>query len=170
MVNDLLVILPISLLGWVLYSAYCLALNYQIARIVGVPLVVIPISPENVLWIIAGNYLIPLFKRLPFGNGTFTRFNRHGWQTSDNGKAHLELGDAFITVTPGKNWLYVCNAEALTDIFRRGSDFPRNLETIGKTSPASLHNIDFTSCRVNLVMPEMLNVFGPNVSTVSQSQ
>ena len=77
MVNDLLVILPISLLGWVLYSAYCLALNYQIARKVGVQLVVIPISLENVLWIIARNYLIPLFKRLPFGNGTFTRFNRH---------------------------------------------------------------------------------------------
>lgn len=170
MVNHLLATLPISLVGWVLYSAYCLALNYQIARKVGVPLVVIPISPENVLWIIAGNYLIPLFKRLPFGNGTFTRFNRHGWQTSDNGKAHLELGDAFITVTPGKNWLYVCNAEALTDIFRRGSDFPRTLEIIGKTSLARLHNIDLTSCRANLVMPEMLNVFGPNVSTVSQPQ
>lgn len=140
MANSLLVTLLMSLVGWVLYCAYCLALNYQSARKVGVQLVVIPISPENILWIIIGKYLIPLFERLPFGNGTFTRFNRHGWQTRDNGKAHLDLGDAFITVTPGKNWLYVCNAEALTDIFRRGSDFPRTLESVGKTSLARFHS------------------------------
>lgn len=132
MANNLLVTLLMSIFGWVLYCAYCLALNYQVARKVGVPLIVIPISPENVLWIIVGKYLIPLFKCVPFGNGSFTRFNRHGWQTSDNGKAHLDFGDAFITVTPGKNWLYVCNAEALTDIFRRGSDFPRTLEIVGR--------------------------------------
>ena len=140
MVNNLLVTLLIFPVGWVLYCAYCLALNYQIARKVGVSLVVLPISPENYLWILIGKYLTPLFERLPFGNGTFTRFNRHGWQTNDNGRAHLDLGDAFITVTPGKNWLYVCNAETLTDIFRRGSDFPRALEISGEIVFSRLHS------------------------------
>lgn len=103
MASNLLVTLILSVVSWALYYAYCLAVNYQTARKVGVPLLVLPISPQNVLWIIVGKYLIPLFKRLPFGNGTFTRFNYHGWQSNDHGKAHLELDDTFITVTPGKN-------------------------------------------------------------------
>lgn len=111
-----------------------------------------------------------IVQSLPVGNGTFIRFNRHGSQTNDRCRAHQDLDDAFITMKPGMNLLYVCNAEALTDIFRRGSDFPRTLEIIGETSVAGLHIYHFTSCRADLIMPEMLNVFGPNVSTVPQPQ
>lgn len=119
--------------AWLLYTLWCLGLNYWIARMVGVPLVVIPISPENVLWIILGKYLLPYIELLPFGNGTFTQFCCWGWQTSDNGKAHLKFGDAFIAVTPGKNWLYLCNPEAVLDVFQRGLDFLRKVETVGTT-------------------------------------
>jgi cytochrome P450 len=55
-------------------------------------------------------------------------------------KAHQELGDAFIFVTPGKNWLQICNAETLADMFARKTEFTRPTE-----------------------MLEMLNVFGPNL-------
>lgn len=133
MVIHILTTLLLPPAAWLLYTVWCIVFNYRIARRVGVPIVVIPISPENLLWIIVGKYLLPYFERLPFGNGTFTRFCRYGWQISDNGRAHRELGDAFITVTPGKNWLYVCNPEAVLDIFQRGSDFPRKVEIVGTT-------------------------------------
>lgn len=133
MAHHVLFTLFLPPVAWLLYTLWCIGVNYRIARMVGVPLVVIPISPENVLWIILGKYLLPYIELLPFGNGTFTRFCRWGWQTSDNGKAHLELGDAFIAVTPGKNWLYLCNPEAVLDVFQRGLDFPRKVETVGTT-------------------------------------
>ena len=41
------------------------------------------------------------------------------------------MGDAFVVVTPGRNWFYLCNAEALTDVFQRRSDSSRPLEIFG---------------------------------------
>ena len=119
--------------AWVLYSWYCLLMNYLIARKIGVPLVVIPISHENPLWMIVDKKVfIPLFERLPFGSGNFTRYNWRGWEFADKNRSHLGMGDAFVVVTPGRNWLYLCNAEALMDIFQRRADFPRPLEIFGK--------------------------------------
>jgi hypothetical protein len=77
-------------------------------------------------------FFIPLFERLPFGSGNFTRFNWRGWEFQDKFRSHAEMGDVFMVVTPGRNWLYVCNAEALTEIFQRRADFPRPLEIFGK--------------------------------------
>lgn len=168
MANNLPVTLIMLVVSWIIYCAYCLALNYRIARKVGVALIVILISLDNVVWIIIEKYFIPLFKRLPFENGIFTRVNRHDWQANDYDKAHLNLDDAFITVTPEKNWLYVCNAETLTEILRRGSNFPRALEIVGEIVFARLQNSTRTVIRANKATPEMLNVFGPSVSTVSK--
>ena len=119
--------------AWILYGWYCLLLNYLVARKIGVPLVILPISHENPLWMIVDKTFIPLFKSLPFGSGTFTRYNWRGWEFEDKNKSHLELGDVFIAVTPGKNWLYLCNAEALLDVFHRRADFSRPLELLGRS-------------------------------------
>ncbi|KAH7329695.1 cytochrome P450 [Stachybotrys elegans] len=50
-------------------------------------------------------------------------------------------------VTPGGNSLYICNPDSLMEIFKRRSDFPRPLQLF-----------------------ELLNVFGPNLSTVEGHQ
>ncbi|KAI9718838.1 MAG: hypothetical protein M1828_006527 [Chrysothrix sp. TS-e1954] len=132
----------------VLYNYYCLLLNYVAARKIGIPMVVIPISPENPLWMIVDKRIfIPLFERIPFGTGNFTRYNWRGWEIKDRNKSHLELGDIFIAVTPGRNFLHLCNAEALVDVFQRRSDFPRPLEIF-----------------------EMVKVFGDNLSTTDGQQ
>ncbi|KAL2038881.1 hypothetical protein N7G274_008403 [Stereocaulon virgatum] len=137
-----------SVVGWVLYSWYCLFTNYLTACRIGVPLVIIPVSHENPLWMIVDKKIfIPLFERLPFGSGTFTRYNWRGWEFQDKNKSHLEKGDIFVVVTPGRNWLYLCNAEALLDVFQRRAEFPRPLELF-----------------------EMVNVFGPNLSTTDGQQ
>ena len=150
----------VPIVGWVLYSWYCLFINYLTARKIGVPLVIIPVSHENPLWMIVDKKIfIPLFERLPFGSGNFTRYNWRGWEFQDKNKSHLEKGDVFVVVTPGRNWLYLCNAEALLDVFQRRADFPRPLELFGRPQlPCNSPTM--------LTWPEMVKVFGPNLSTV----
>ncbi len=121
----------LALVAWTLFTLYCLALNYYQARKIGVPLVILPIDPGNPLWMTIDTKIIPFFKRLPFGSGNFTRFNWRGWELEDRFRAHVQLGDIFIFVTPGKNWVQICNAEALADIFHRRGDFVRPTEMLG---------------------------------------
>jgi len=56
---------------------------------------------------------------------------------------HWHLGDAVIHVSPGRNWLYVSDAEAVCELFRRSKDFDRPPDLL-----------------------KMLGVFGENISTV----
>ena len=117
---------------WAVYSCYCLWLNYRSARKIGIPLRIIPISHENPLWMLLDKkFFIPIIERIPFGSGNITRYNWRGWEVQDKNASHLEMGDVFMLVTPGRNWLYLCNAEALLDLFRRNVDFPRPLEIWG---------------------------------------
>jgi len=91
------------------------------------------------LWMVVDKKLfIPIFEKSPFGTGSFTRFNWHGWEFADKYRAHEEMGDPFMVVTPGRNWPYVCEPEALVEIFQRRSDFPRPREIFGRAGPISL--------------------------------
>jgi len=130
--------LPVSLacllipIGWLVYTCYCLFAIFWKDRHIGLPLRIIPISPENPLWMIVDkNVFIPIFERLPFGTGSFTRYIWRGWEFKDKAQSHLEMGDALVLITPGPNWFYLCNAEALADVFHRRVDFPRPLEIFG---------------------------------------
>lgn len=122
-----------------------LARNYREARKVGLPIIIVPISPENPIWMIHARYLLPIVQYIPFGNGYFTRFCHIGWEFDEKSRAHLELGDAFMFATPGKNWIYLCNADTAHDIIRRerSGEFARPGELVA-----------------------FLDVFGPNISTV----
>ncbi|CAD6445644.1 b9eaa774-2cf2-4e9f-826b-e6514ce54bdb [Sclerotinia trifoliorum] len=137
-------VIPVT--GWVLYVLYCLAVNYNLARKTGLPLVILPIDSGNPLWMAVDTKILPYFKNLPFTKN-FTRFNYRGWEIHDRFKAHQEIGDAFILVTPGKNWLQLCNAETLIDINARSREFTRPTEMLA-----------------------MLNVFGPNLGTTEGAQ
>lgn len=76
-------------------------------------------------------FFIPILKMLPFGSGNFTRYQRLGWEFDDRSKTHEELGDAYMAVTPGKNWLYICDHEAISDLLHRRNEFKRPLEILG---------------------------------------
>ncbi|KAI0395152.1 cytochrome P450 [Xylariaceae sp. FL0594] len=130
-------------IAWTVYSWTCLLLNYRSARKLGIPLRVLPISHGNPFWMLVDSRVVQLVRRLPSGDNSFTRYNWRGWEVGDRCRSHLEMGDVYMQVTPGKNWLYICNPDALLDMFRRRSDFPRPLEIY-----------------------ELLNIFGPNLSTV----
>ncbi|KAI4089759.1 MAG: hypothetical protein LQ339_008485 [Xanthoria mediterranea] len=135
---------PVALfLSFALYLLYGLLVNYTAARKTGLPLIVLPFDCGNPLWLIIDRKVAQLVRRIPFGPGTFTRFNWRGWEIWDRYRAHQQLGDAIFFVTPGKNYLQLCDAEAVSEIFQRRGDFPRPPEST-----------------------EMLNIFGPNVGTV----
>lgn len=33
-----------------------------------------------------------------------------------------------MVVTPGRNWIYLCNPEALVEVFKNNKEFPRPLK------------------------------------------
>lgn len=102
-----------------------------------------------------------IFRRIPFRSGTFTRFNWRGWEIVDRYRAHQQLGDAILFMTPGKHYLQLCNADAVSDIFQRRADFLRPPESAGKVL-AHTQLMDTHEGRL-----EILNIFGPNFGTVS---
>jgi hypothetical protein len=98
-----IVLVPIVL--FLLSTASNLARNYRIARKVGLPIIIVPISPENPLWMILGRYILPVVQYIPFGNGHFSRFCHIGWEFDEKSRAFLDFGDALMFATPGKNWI-----------------------------------------------------------------
>jgi cytochrome P450 len=140
------ILLPVVL--FVVSTAWSLLRNYAIARKVGLPIVIVPISPENPLWMLLARYILPILQYVPFGNGHFSRFCHIGWEFDEKARAHVEFGDAFMFATPGKNWIYLCDADAIHDIIKRerSGEFARPVELLA-----------------------MLDVFGPNISTMNGS-
>ncbi|KAK2611481.1 hypothetical protein N8I77_004817 [Diaporthe amygdali] len=101
------------------------------------------------MWMLVDKKVLDLVKKLPgmLGDNSFTRYNFRTWEMHDRCRSHHEMGDIFLTVTPGSNWLYIASPDALMDMFRRRSDFPQCIE----------HT-------------EMINVFGTNLGTVEGQQ
>ena len=110
-----------------------------------------------------GPYIDHVLSLFPFGSGSFTRYAHRGWDIRDRAKTFLELGDAFILVTTGKNWLYICNAETLTELLQRRSEFSRPLEIMGKYDGFIFYSLDRVANES--VAVAVLDVFGPNLST-----
>ncbi|KAL4940854.1 cytochrome P450 [Aspergillus oleicola] len=95
-------------------------------------------------------YSVPLIffvlDRPPFEFGRVNHYGRRTWRFMDKAQSHLRMGDAWAVVTPSEVFVYICDAEATTDILARRSDFVRPLE-----------------------LYTLLNVFGPNVATTAGS-
>ncbi|KAL9083084.1 MAG: hypothetical protein Q9165_008663 [Trypethelium subeluteriae] len=134
-----IIFLPI---GWLLYNGYCLFCNFIKVSGLGLPCIVSPVTPENPLWIAFQTAFGAALRYFPFDATSFTRHIRLGWEFHDRYQTHTRLGDAWILVTPARNWLYVADNKAIADIFSRNRDFKRPVW-----------------------MLEILNVFGPSIST-----
>ncbi|KAL8974704.1 MAG: hypothetical protein Q9197_001073 [Variospora fuerteventurae] len=133
MIYSLLLLVPlVASLGTALFILYRLLVNYNAARKTGLPIIVLPVDCGNPLWLIVDRKIAQWIRRIPIGSGTFTRFNWRGWEIWDRYKAHQQLGDGILFVTPGKNYLQLCDAEAVSEIFQRRADFLRPPEATGK--------------------------------------
>lgn len=131
MIAQILVGLAVA---WLVYSTIALANNVRRARKMGVPLIVVPVSPMNILWIVAEPLVFRILDSLPFRLGSFSRYGRRGWHFSDKAASHIELGDAWALVTPRETFLQICNPDAINEVFARRQDFQRPVQLYRKVS------------------------------------
>ncbi|KAI1446563.1 cytochrome P450 [Annulohypoxylon stygium] len=142
---SLVVLLTVTaLLVGIALISICVRLlqNYWAARSMDVPIRIVLISPLNPFWALIDRKVLSIVRRLPFGNNSLTRYNWRGWEVEDRFQSHAEMGDIWVLVTPFKNWVYINDPDALMSVFRKGTQFPR---------PVFIN--------------EILDVFGPNIST-----
>lgn len=137
MINQILLCVAVA---WFTYGIVCFARKYSDARRIGIPIVSSPVGQMNVLWIILQPILLPLLRRLPFGLGSFIRYNRRGWAFDDKCNMHLEFGDAWVHVTPSANWLYLSDADAVKELLSRRRDFIKPI-SIYSASKCLYHDI-----------------------------
>lgn len=106
---------PLILL--VVFRSYRLLKNYIAARRLRLPLVVLPASFEDPLWVL----LRPLFwwvETLPFGLGDWYAYTDLGWPMQDGVKTAAKLGDTFVLVTPTRNQICTTSPEAAEHVYK----------------------------------------------------
>ena len=118
--------------AWTIYRAYRLWKNYPTAAKLQVPLVCVPISLYDPLWIALQTAFTSFFKFVPFNAFAVTRYCRLGWEFHDRFSTHVRLGDVWMLVTPDRSWLYISEAEAAQAVFSRGRDFGRPVWTLSR--------------------------------------
>lgn len=121
-------------MAWLVYSGMTLARNFRRAQAMGVPLIKVPISPMNVLWIVIEPLVFRILDILPFSLGSFGHYARRGWHFHDKAASHVKLGDAFALVTPRETFLHICDPDAINDIFSRRQDFVRPVQLYSQSS------------------------------------
>ena len=86
----------------VLFRSYNLLKNYIAARRLNLPLIVLPTSFEDPLWMLVR----PLFRwvqHLPSGLGNWYLYTDFGWPMEDGVNTVSRLGETFVLVTPTRN-------------------------------------------------------------------
>ena len=99
------------------YRLYRLFINYQAARALQLPIILLPTSFEEPLWIL----LRPLFswvERLPFGLGGWYRYTDIGWLTIDGQDTISRIGESFVLVSPARNQIVTAYPPAADRIYK----------------------------------------------------
>lgn len=119
---DILTLFFVVLSSYTFWSFASLVNNYRLARGTGLPIVIHPVYSFNLPWLLLHNAAKPLLLRLPlhWRSLSFVRRADFGWTFNDRYATHAELkSDAFWTVSPGSNDLYVADPSAATEVMRR---------------------------------------------------
>lgn len=108
---------------FVLFAAvrtYNLIKNYIDARKYGLPIILLPVSFEDVWWMI----IRPLFawvERLPLGLGDWYVYTEMGWPTVDGDRTTKRLGENFVLCSPYSNHIITCYPAGAETIYRNHS-------------------------------------------------
>lgn len=98
--------------------------NYLVAQKSGLPVVISPIYPNNVIWMIISVPLRGTLERiLPAIVWDRVKMAIHGWEFLDKGKSQTKYGKSFMYVTPGSNELWTADVEVVSEILARRNDF-----------------------------------------------
>lgn len=115
---------------FVVFRGYNLTRNYIAARKFGLPIIVLPVSFEDVWWI----PIRPLFswvERLPFGLGSWYVYTEMGWPTVDGNRTSVRLGENYIVCSPYSNQIVTSYPPGVDRIYRGQKNW-RQLESQAK--------------------------------------
>ncbi|KAF2095350.1 putative cytochrome P450 [Rhizodiscina lignyota] len=102
---------------FLLVRIFNLARNYNAARKLNLPMIILPVSFEDPLWLL----LRPLFswvERLPFGLGSWYLYTDMGWPMVDGDRTPSRLGENFILVAPTRNQIMITYPPAIERVYR----------------------------------------------------
>ncbi|KAM7198352.1 cytochrome p450 3a7 [Rhypophila sp. PSN 637] len=109
------------------YAGLCivqLTLNYRKAHKIGLPILITPVDPSNVPWLLCSSWLEPFLRKwLPFGLGNFVDYNSRDWNYDKIHQLQEDIGDTFCIVSPKQVRVFTGNAEAADGLSRRRKDF-----------------------------------------------
>lgn len=97
--------------------------NYTIAQKVGLPIIIDPVNPMGVLWLLLGPYLLPLLRLLPASLSLWTDCTEYAGGFNDRGAIHKRLGPVFIHVNPARNELVIADPTTASNVLGRRKDF-----------------------------------------------
>ncbi len=136
----------------VLYATYCyrrFALNLAEAKQSGIPYVILPVHLFSRFWLIFHRLIIPYLERLPSSwtkswlqsaslenlcltcanIGQPNRFTEPEWAWLGLHEPFARLkSDILMFVSPSRSTVWVCDADAISQITTRRNDFPKPIE------------------------------------------
>ncbi|KAF7557887.1 hypothetical protein G7Z17_g253 [Cylindrodendrum hubeiense] len=111
-------------LSYVGLSIVQLIYNYRKAKSIGLPVLITPVDPSNVPYLLCSSWLEPLLRKcLPFGLGNFVEYNSRDWNYDKIYDLQERIGDTFIIVSPKQIRVFTGNAKASDELCRRRKDF-----------------------------------------------
>ncbi|KAF5633650.1 cholesterol 7-alpha-monooxygenase [Fusarium tjaetaba] len=112
------------LLAYIGLSTLQLLYNYRKAKAIGLPVLITPIDPSNVPYLLCSSFLEPLLRKiLPFELGNFVEYNSRDWNYEQIHDLQERIGDTFIIVSPKQIRVFTGNAKASDNLCRRRRDF-----------------------------------------------
>ncbi|KAF2676563.1 cytochrome P450 [Lentithecium fluviatile CBS 122367] len=142
-VTSILYRLNLLLLVSLILSLYALTLlarlykNYTSALRIGLPILFIPFDPFGVPWLFIYSYFGPLLA--PFRCCRFLTFT---WHWEDGDRWHKELGESFVLVGVGRNYVHTSDEVAIEWVLGRRKEFPK---------PRAYEGLDLFGKNVNTV-------------------
>ena len=98
--------------------------NYYTARQFGLPIILLPVSFEDIWWI----PLRPLFswvERLPFGLGNWYMYTDMGWPTIDGNRSVLRFGENFVLCSPAGIQIATAYGPGLEHVLKNHKTWPQ---------------------------------------------
>ena len=120
-----LLLLSSIFLAFLLSQCFSLYRSYQNARTLGLPIVISPVDPRNILWQLVQSRIQPLLRLLPDSLIQFSIISNPTWSFRDKAAVHRRLGPAFVLVCPGINHISVADPDAVTTILTKRKEFPK---------------------------------------------
>ena len=112
------------ILPYILWSCQRWYSNYRQAGASGFPIVICPVNPNNVVWMIISVICRRfLAQYLPRSLYERVKGSIYGWEFHTRYEIFDRLGPAFIQSTPGKNELMIADPEMISAVLQRRTDF-----------------------------------------------